>query len=293
EFQKNFLKLSENKTNRIEELNDENYSVVVAGSDQVWNITIEDGDDAYFLPWVTQARKVAYAPSFGSKNISKYSDDIQKYRDLINNFDALSIRENNGRLWLKELINKDVPVLLDPTLLLTKNEYLPLISNDIIENDKYIFFYSPGYDSDICRFIKMVANKYGYKVISWSEKNYRKKLIQRFGFELPKYENPSAYLYYIQNAQLVFTTSFHGTIFSALFGKKFFTLKNGGMYGDDDRVRTLVETLGIADRLIKYDFDDSFDYLSECNYATFFEKLELQKKISLDYIKKEIIDYYA
>lgn len=293
EFQKNFLILSTPRKSTIEDLSDDNYSVVISGSDQVWNITLEDGDDAYFLPWVKNARKVAYAPSFGSKNIVKFANDVEKYKTYISDFKALSIRENNGKLWLKELVNKEVPVLLDPTLLLKREDYLPLIATDIEENDKYIFFYSPGYDVGICKFVKEVSKKYGYKVISWSEKNYRKKIIQRFGFNLPKYENPSSYLYYIQNAELVFTTSFHGTIFSALFEKKFYILKNGGMYGDDDRVRTLVESLALEDRLITYDFDKSFNYLSEVNYTTFFDKLEINKVKSLDYIKKEIVDYYV
>ena len=71
EFKNKNFKLSKRYTDN--NIDDSNYDVVVAGSDQIWNITIADYDDAYFLNWVKNAKKVAYAPSFGAKNILKYS----------------------------------------------------------------------------------------------------------------------------------------------------------------------------------------------------------------------------
>ena len=97
-------------------LTDEGLDVVIAGSDQVWNITIEDGDDAYYLPWVQNAKKVAYAPSFGAKDPAKYADDSKRYANFIRDFNAVSIRERNGQGWVKSLTGIDVPVLIDPTL---------------------------------------------------------------------------------------------------------------------------------------------------------------------------------
>ena len=86
----------------LNQLSDDSYDAVIAGSDQVWNITIEDGDDAYFLPWVKKARKIAYDPSFGSKNIRKYAKDPNKYKNYITSFADISIRERNGRKWIKD-----------------------------------------------------------------------------------------------------------------------------------------------------------------------------------------------
>ncbi len=287
---KNFI-LSENEYSKQEELTDYEYSTVVAGSDQIWNITIEDGDDAYFLPWVKKARRVAYAPSFGSKKIAEHTDNINKYIDYLNKFDAISIREQNGNKWIKEMIGQDVPVLLDPTMLLNKEDYDKIKDNNNVK-DKYIFFYAPSFDTEICRFVKKVADKYNLKVITWSTKSYFVKLIRRFGFELPDYEDPSVYLNLIANAELVFTTSYHGTIFSTIYKKKFFTIKNGGMYGNDDRVLTLLNQLNMLERLTPFEFDDNKDYLEEVNYEKYDSSVDELKNKAFDYINKNIKEFY-
>ena len=287
---KNFI-LSENEYSKQEELTDYEYSTVVAGSDQIWNITIEDGDDAYFLPWVKKARRVAYSPSFGSKKIAEHTDNINKYIDYLNKFDAISIREQNGNKWIKEMIGQDVPVLLDPTMLLNKEDYDKIKDNNNVK-DKYIFFYAPSFDTEICRFVKKVADKYNLKVITWSTKSYFVKLIRRFGFELPDYEDPSVYLNLIANAELVFTTSYHGTIFSTIYKKKFFTIKNGGMYGNDDRVLTLLNQLNMLERLTPFEFDDNKDYLEEVNYEKYDSSVDELKNKAFDYINKNIKEFY-
>ncbi|WP_313467720.1 polysaccharide pyruvyl transferase family protein [Streptococcus parasuis] len=288
--QKNF-KLS--KTYNSGDFIDETpYSVVVAGSDQIWNVTIKDADDAYFLNWVEVARKVAYAPSFGAKKISDYAPDVQLYRNFLNDFDALSIRENNGQKWVKELINKDVDVLLDPTLLLEKEDYDLIAADDVKVDEDYIFFYSPSFDTEICDYVRKIADKHNLKVITWSTKSYTTKFVKKYGFELPSYESPAAYLTLIKNAKLIITTSYHGTIFSTIYRKNFITVKNGEMYGDDDRVITLLNQLGMMDRLIPFNFDPNFNYLSDVDYSQYDVKLNPQKIKSIEYIKENIVEYY-
>lgn len=278
------------KYNNMRELSDKNYSTVVAGSDQIWNITIEDNDDAYFLPWVNNAKKVAYAPSFGAKNIMEYTNNVEKYRKMINDFDALSIRENNGKRWIKELCNKDVEVLLDPTLLLDEKDYQDIEKKELKINEKYIFFYSPSFNRKICKYVKKISKKYNLKVITWSTKSYYIKMIRTFGFELPEYEDPSMYLSLIKNAEVVITTSYHGTIFSTIYRKKFIVVKNGGMYKNDDRVRTLLEQLKMNERLLPYKFDKNYNYLEDVNYDNYDKYLPLLKEKSIAFIKKNICE---
>lgn len=286
-FKNEHFNLTKSYSN-INELSDEDYDYVVSGSDQIWNITIEDGDDAYFLPWVKKAKKIAYAPSFGAKKIKDYTDDYKKYCDYINGYDFLSVRENNGQTWIKEMTGKKVPILLDPTLLLKREDYDKLVDNNISTPEKYIFFYSPGFDKKICEYVKKISEKYNLKVITWSTKSYYIKRVKRFGFELAEYENPSSYLYYVKNAELVLTTSFHGTIFSTIYNKKFITIKNGGMYGDDDRVITLLNQLEMMDRLIPHIFDENFDYMKDIDYSKYNEKVNKLSKISEDYLRKSL-----
>ena len=288
EFKTKHFELSQKSYTKMEELSDEEYDKVIVGSDQIWNTTIMDSDDAYFLPWVKKAKKIAYAPSFGAKRLEKYVGDIEKYKKYLHEFEHLSIREKNGQTWLKELLQEEVPVVLDPTLLLEKEDYEKIEAKDIEEKEKYIFFYCPSFDSEICKFVKKISDKYKLKVIVWSAKEYYLKYIKRYGFILAEYENPSSYLYYIKNAELVFTTSFHGTIFSSIYRKKFYVIKNGGMYEDDDRVKTLVTQLGIEDRLVPYEFDANKDYLEPVNYEKYSINLKECKEKSLDYLRKSL-----
>lgn len=280
------------KYNNSDELNNANYSLVVAGSDQIWNITIKDSDDCYFLPWANNSRRVAYAPSFGAKKISDYTDDEKKYKDFLLKFDALSIRENNGKRWIQEMINKDVPVLIDPTLLLDANEYDAILDNSFeIPYEDYIFFYCPRFNKDICKFMKKISKKYKLPVIAWSARNYYLKGISRFGFKLPEYESPAVYLKLIKNAKIVFTTSFHGTIFSTIYRKNFYTIKNGEMYGNDDRVITLLDSLKMQSRLIPYDFDDEYNYLTDVDYSKYEIELPILQEKAKKYIEDNIVNY--
>lgn len=291
QFKNKNFKLSK-KYKEDKELEDSNYDLVIAGSDQIWNITIEDSDDAYFLPWAKNSKKVAYAPSFGSKNIVKYTKDIKKYRSYLEDFDALSVREKNGIKWIKELTNRDAELLIDPTLLLDYIEYDNIMDNTNTPSYEYIFFYCPSFQTDICKFVKKLAKKYKLPVITWSTKSYYVKNVKRFGFKLPDYESPAVYLSLIRNARLVLTTSFHGTIFSTIYKKDFITIKNGGMYGEDDRVLTLLEELKLMDRLIPYDFKEDFDYMKNVDYSEYDINLKKLRDKAYKYIKNNVEDYY-
>lgn len=284
-FKKENFILSKNTYSECEELDDTAYKIIITGSDQVWNITIEDGDDAYFLPWVKKAKKVAYAPSFGAKNIMINTNELEKYRVMLKDFSNLSIREQNGKKWIKELIEREIPVLLDPTLLLSSDDYEEILDHNIRLPEKYIFYYSPGFNKNINKLVKKISKKYNLPVICFNAKNFYIKMMNFSSFQLPHLENPSIYLTLIKNASLVITTSFHGTIFSTIFKKNFWTIKNGEMFRDDDRVKTLMQTLSLEDRLISIEFDQEFDYLQTKNYDTFNEKLEKEKIVSIRYLE--------
>lgn len=287
EFKKTYFNLSK-KMEKIEDINEIEYSTIVSGSDQIWNITIDDFDRFYFLNWVKDARRVAYAPSFGAKKIKDFTNDVdyEEYCNLLKNYDALSIRENNGKKWVKEMINKDIPTLIDPTLLLSRDDYEKIMDNSFV-NEKYIFYYNPSYSKNACEFVKKISEKYGLKVLCWSARNYLIKDVKKYGFELVDYESPAAYLNYIKNAELVITGSFHGTIFSTIFNKKFYSIYDK-TYGNDDRLLTLVNELGISSNYTDCIFDDKIDYLKEIDYADYYKKLNALQKEAVDYLKKNL-----
>jgi hypothetical protein len=288
EFINKNLKVSEGDYSSEDELRavGDKYDIYLAGSDQIWNITIPDYDISYFLSF-TNKKKIAYAPSFGAKNILEYAQDPAIYKDLIMKFSDLSTRERNGQKWIYDLTKRKVPVVLDPTLLLERKEYDSLIEDSKVKGD-YIFYYSPRYKKNINKFVKRISKKYNLPVIVWNSKDYALKGLYRYGFKMTYKQNPGIYLDLMKNAKLVITTSFHGSIFSTIYRKNFFVIKNGGMYGSDDRVITLLDELKISDRLIEPEFDVNKEYLDDMNYDGFQENLDELKKKSLNYLEKAL-----
>ena len=283
DFKKNYFNLTNYSTGKTNEIIDDYYAVI-AGADQVWNTTISDYDDAYFLNWVKDAKRIAYAPSFGAKNPFEYAKDIEQIKKYLNQFEHLSIRENNGQKWINELIGKKVPVVLDPTLIIDKEDYKKITSKDLELPEKYIFYYSPSYSLDINNLVRKISKKYKLPVIAFNGKAYYLRGMELSGFKLPKFEDPTAYLQLMENAEMVITTSFHGSIFSTVYSKNFWVIKNGGMFGDDDRVYTLLTKLNITERLIPNKFDENFDYMKSIDYNFFETLLKEQREFSENYL---------
>ena len=282
--QKYFNLTSYNATYQSQIIDD--YVAVVAGADQIWNITISDYDDSYFLPWVKKAKRIAYAPSFGAKNILEHTDDATKYKRFLNEFEYLSIRENNGKRWIYDLIGKDIPVVLDPTLIVEKSDYDKITSSKLILPEKYIFYYSPTYSLKHNFLVRKISKKYKLPVIAFNSKSFYLRGMNFQSFDLPEFEDPTAYLQLMKNATMVVTTSFHGSVFSTVFNRRFWVIKNGGMYGNDDRVITLLRTMGLEKRLVSEMFDENFDYMMDVDYndVEYKSGLDNAKLISKTYL---------
>ena len=90
---------------------------------------------------------MAYSPSLGARNINKVILNPKKYERLIKDFDALSVREDNGKKWLKDLTGLDIPIIADPTVLLTEEEWETALPINNIE-EKFILYYAFSYSSE-------------------------------------------------------------------------------------------------------------------------------------------------
>lgn len=286
-FRKRNLNLSSMKFNESSDFSliDNKYDKFITGSDQVWNVTIPDYNDIYFLPFENK-RKMAYAASFGARDPRKFAD-CTNIKKLLGDFDYISIRENSGKNILKEWLNQDVDVVLDPTLLLEAKDYEIIEGETGITSDKkYIFYYATIHSKELDIFVKKVADKNNLEVISWNSKEYHKKFVWRYGFKQTFHQDPGVYLSLIKNASMVITTSFHGTIFSSIYRKNFWSLKNGDMFKNDDRVITMMKNLGLENRLIIPDFDENFDYLSLCDYTEYENNIYALRENSMKFLEQ-------
>jgi len=235
----------------------EYYDKFVAGSDQVWNISITHQDWNYFLSFVEDPhKKISYAPSFGNDVFP--ADCKKKASELLKDFHSLSVRETSGQKIISELIGLKAQVVVDPSLLLSKEEWERHI-NFKPDLEHYILVYIPHNKHLVFNFVKRLQEKTKFPVVYLSiSPRYE------FGVQTILDASPDEFLGWVQNADYVVTGSFHGVAFSLNFEKQFFyePLATDGFEG---RIENLVRMTGTEDRSIgnkELDLEKKIDYSS-------------------------------
>lgn len=248
-FIKKNLQLTSTKFTSLESLEHYNwhiYSTVITGSDQVWNPRFMKGDKAFLLSFVpNNINRISLSSSFACKTIeSKY---INIYKKYLTKYSNLSVRDNQGINILKELeIDKPVRVLLDPTLLLSYADWIETLNISQNCNEEYILVYLLNYAFNPSPYIYNVAKemqrRFGIKVIFIG--NIDNKLASELNnYEIKEYVPVETFVSLFANANMVITSSFHGTAFAINFSKPLIAIipSNG-----DDRQYSLLKNLGIA-----------------------------------------------
>ncbi|MBQ2715052.1 MAG: polysaccharide pyruvyl transferase family protein [Clostridia bacterium] len=225
-------------TGQMEELA-QRYDRIIVGSDQVWNPVVTGGDTNYYLAFSQNFdQKASYAPSFG---IDKVEEKDQKIvAELLNNIKYLCAREERGAEIIKELTGREVPVVIDPTMLLEKDEWEKEIVKVKLPRKKYVLFYNIKPSPALKAKAKAFAQKHGYKFVSIGGR------LREFIFKKGVYPvsgiGPAEFLGLISGAEYVFTNSFHGTALSIMLEKNFYV-----EYSSDtnSRLTNIVKTFGL------------------------------------------------
>ncbi len=250
EFKKRHLRFSNIIIGRKELLiSTSNYSYFILGSDQVWN-PINIGTDYYTLNFVpSNVPKIVYSPSFGVSKIPHIQK--KKTRKYLNRIDHLSIREESGQQIIRELIGKDVPVVCDPTILIDKSYWDKLKGDEPIIKGKYIFCYFLGNRPLIREFAKKLKTTTGLQIVSLLHLDEYIKTDCYFPDIKPYNIGPSEFVNLISNATIILTDSFHGTIFSILYKKIFFSFsrhEEKSISSTNNRIDSLLARLQIPER---------------------------------------------
>ena len=254
------------------------YSYYVTGSDQVWNPVIHGNknDPGYFLDFVPEgAKRIAYAPSMG---VDKIPEECEKgLGAFLEKFDALSIREKSGADIIKNCCGIDVPIMADPTLLLSAEEWDEIAKKPDNLPDKYIFCYKFGKSKTMDKAIRDISRKYKMPVVAApSSPELRFKADYSIG--------PAEFLGAIKNATIVCADSFHATVFSIIYKKPFliFPRHIEGKINMNSRMENILETFGLKERYIpeNSELDDSKLFELSFEYAdkVLKEKVEQSKK---------------
>lgn len=263
--------------------NETEIDFIVVGSDQIWNPEITDGlDENYFgIHKNIKAIKVfSYAASMGILSLDQ--KDEKKFISLLSNISNIGVREEALALYIKALTGKDAIINVDPTLLLNRNEWQMGMKNKIVERKKYLLIYEVKEHLQTSKIAKEIANELDLDIITLTAKTSYK-----IGSDCLTDSSPEDFLSLFEGADFIITTSFHGTVFSIINQKNFFTLAFGNDI--DLRAKNLLSQVGLTERLIKNssDYDMSnldVDYMKNKT----FDRLGKIREQSIEYIRNSI-----
>lgn len=204
---------------------------LVCGSDQIWNLGLVEGTNpAYFLKFAQPGqKKISYAASMASARINdRYASEL---KEALNDFAAISVREQGSDKALSVIIGRDVKVVLDPTLLVDRTVWDALIDGYNIKlPKKYIFVYSlHGINlKKLCHYAEELAERLDAEIVYFNKYNIHKKRYAQNIFT----KDPRAFVAAIKNADFVIGDSFHSSVFSIIYHKPFMSYSL-----DDSRLR--------------------------------------------------------
>lgn len=222
--------------------------------------------------YYTNKPKISYAASFG---VSEIPDKLKKeYIDGLNSIDHISVRESAGKDIVEKLTEKEATVVLDPTLLLTKEEWKELINDRQEYTEKYVLTYFLDQPNKLnSQYIKDYAKQKGYII---------KNLVDIHDKEL-WVADPSEFVNLFSQAEAIFTDSFHACVFSIIFEKYFEVFeRNTELPSMNSRIDTLFSDLGLEDRWHRKRMNEMI------NYEIVKSKLAVRKQESLTFLANSI-----
>lgn len=213
-----------------------------AGSDQIWNSHWNEGvEKVLFLDFVPKGKLcLSYAASIGLSNIP--ANEIDETKLLLDKFEFLSLREDKGVELVRELGRTDAVQCLDPTLLMSKEEWSQY-ADDSYKGKEYVLTYNLHHDPEIDKCAKAIASKYHLQIRNIS---YNWHDIVRHG-HLDWCPTVEGFLGLIKNAKYVVADSFHATAFSIIFEKSFVVITPEVA---SSRLSSLLKMLGLDDHNI-------------------------------------------
>ena len=257
--------------------------IYIVGSDQVWNpaLTKTFGSEAFFLDFVPkEKKKIAYAASFGMSIWGK-TDQDQRIKGLLHQFDAISVRELDGIDICKKTFNiNNVVSVLDPVFLI--EDYNNLIGKKRKIKDQ-VMCYPLCINQETDFIFKETIKDLGLKGISFN------KHISGANIKIRNFSSIINWLKCIAQSKFVITNSFHCMAFCIIFKKQF--IITPPFKGKESRITSLLDQLGLKERYIKSieDFKDrKIELYQGINYDTVSEKLKCLRNFSLDFLKNNI-----
>lgn len=277
-----FVKNNLNLTSKIicrNEMEKLDLDYVICGSDQIWNPEIANGLDKMYFGNINNYKepvRIAYAASIGKSEIdNKY---INEFSTLMKGMKHISVREKNSIKSLNILSDVEIQNVLDPTLLVDCKVWDKFITKKI-SRENYLLIYKMENNPYIDELANKISKELNLKIIEIGSKNVKYKVSHELKCDLGIEE----FLSYFYNAEFILTNSFHGTAFSVIFNKSFYSILHSTL---GLRIKDLLEDLELKDRIIDPE-NENLEYkdFNSINWKKSNLLLDNLKKKSNDFIK--------
>jgi len=253
------------------------YDYFFVGSDQIWNPNIRYGSPVDFLTFAPKNKRIALSPSFGVSTIP--SEFSLRYGQWLSEMEFLSVREQAGADIIKNLTGRETPVLVDPTLMLTKEQWLAVSENGRKKPTKaYLLTYFIGaVSSKRKKILTEIAIKNGLEIVQLASLD-----------DIDRYDaNPGEFIDYINSASLVCTDSFHAIIFSMQMEKPFVVFDREGKSAPmSSRIETLLSKFKFESR--KYSKLQHSTDIFQIDFSHLPEILKLERTKVYEYLNKAV-----
>lgn len=288
-FQKYYIttrqQYSQKRLMEIKELEELGIDIWVCECDVIWKLYKNKGfDDIFFLnaPFMKNARKVAYAPSMGARQMTQ--EEKERFVSLVMPFEAISCREKESVDLVSELLHRNVTLALDSVFLLNAEDYKKIAI--LPKEKKYLLLYNCiKNDHTMIRQAHNLADRLGLQMVEISTNDYHRF---RFDHVVRTDVGIEEFLGYFINADYVVSNSFHGCCFSIIFHKQFFLFQRDK---SDYRMSSLTREIGCEDRFILLKNQWIPEDIEPIDFDMVDKKRFDLLKISTDFIKENIIKY--
>lgn len=265
------------------------FDAYIVGSDQVWRPMYSPNLKNYFLDFTAgkNVKRIAYAASFGTDQWEFTPEQTKVCSELVKKFDAISVREESGVTLCREHLDVKAVTMLDPTMLLDKEEYINLVfSEDEAEHDGNVMIYFLDRTEFKDTITKEICKKLnGRPFCVTPEKQYSE--VGPKGLYKCVYPSVTSWLKGFLAAEYIVTDSFHGTVFSIIFNKPFIAVANKerGL----SRFISLLKMFGLEDRLVFSIEDVTEDLIfREIDFVRVNSLIKTEQAKSFSFLKESL-----
>ena len=253
------------------------YDYFITGSDQVWNPNCGRLRDVDLLEFAEPYKRICFSASFGISNLPKQYNE--KLKNALKNYKAISVREDAGKKIIEDVVGrKDVEVLVDPTMLLTADEWDKVSKKpEQLKTDRYILNY----------FLGELSEKRNKEIDKIAKEN-NCEVINILDVNSPFYKTgPSEFLYLEKNAFLVCTDSFHSCVFATLFNKPFIIFNREDSHVSmNSRIETLIKKLQLKNR--EYNGKEITRENLNHDYTEAYRILDEERKKTIKFLRQAL-----